>query len=103
MPGDRNCGAHFALGIQERFRSQARTRFSGVENGRREMSMPRKPSTVRFFAQAILLLFWSAITVWASEPKGSSSNGTNIFAPASTPAKSIADLSTFVLVITGII
>jgi hypothetical protein len=37
------------------------------------------------------------------EPKGSPSHGTNIFAPASTPAKSIADLSVFVLVITGII
>src|ERR1700720_2189737 len=68
------------------------------------MSMLRiKSSTVRFLAQAILLLFWSAMTVWASEPKGSSSHGTNIFAPASTPAKSIADLSVFVLVITGII
>ncbi|HWC19428.1 MAG TPA: cytochrome c oxidase subunit II, partial [Terriglobales bacterium] len=32
-----------------------------------------------------------------------SGHGTNIFSPASTPAKSIADLSDFVLVITGII
>ena len=62
-----------------------------------------KSSTLRRLAQTILLLFWSAMTVWASEPKGSSSHGTNIFAPASTPAKSIADLSVFVLVITGII
>ncbi len=58
---------------------------------------------MRLLAQAILLFFWSAATVWASEPKGPSSHGTNIFAPASTPAKSIADLSVFVLVITGII
>jgi len=43
------------------------------------------------------------MAVWASEPNGSSSHGTNIFAPSSTPAKSIADLSVFVLVITGII
>jgi len=79
-------------------------RISELENGRREMSMLRiKSSTVRFLAQTMLLLFWSAMTVWASEPKGSSSHGTNIFAPASTPAKSIADLSVFVLVITGII
>src|SRR6476620_11286509 len=62
-----------------------------------------KSSTVRFLAQTILLLFCSAITAWASEPQGSSSHGTNIFAPASTPAKSIADLSVFVLVITGFI
>src|SRR5580700_10468863 len=79
-------------------------RISEVENGRREMSMWRmRSSTVRFLAQTLLLLFRSAMSVWASEPEGSSSHGTNIFAPASTPAKSIVDLSVFVLVITGII
>ena len=62
-----------------------------------------KSSPLQFLVQTILLLFWSAMAAWASEPKGSSSHGTNIFAPASTPAKSIADLSVFVLVITGII
>src|SRR5882672_916485 len=68
------------------------------------MSMLRmKSSTLRFIAQMTLLLFCSAMTVWASEPGGSPSHGTNIFAPASTPAKSIADLSVFVLVVTGII
>src|SRR5271155_3256419 len=65
--------------------------------------MPRESSTLRFLAQTMLLFCWTALTVWASEPKGSSSNGTNIFAPASTPAKSIAKLSAFVVVITGII
>src|SRR6478609_7766608 len=63
----------------------------------------RKSATLRLLTQTILPLSWSAITAWASEPQGSSSHGTNIFAPASTPAKSIADLSVFVLVITGII
>jgi cytochrome c oxidase subunit II len=43
------------------------------------------------------------MAVWASEPVGTHSNGTNIFSPASTPAKSIADLSVFVLATTGII
>jgi cytochrome c oxidase subunit II len=62
-----------------------------------------KSSTLRCLPQTMLLLFWSAVAVWASEPKGSPPHGTNIFAPASTPAKSIADLSVFVLVITGII
>jgi len=62
-----------------------------------------KSSTVRFLAQTIVLLLWSALAVWASEPNGSSPHGTNIFAPASTPAKSIADLSVFVLVVTGVI
>jgi cytochrome c oxidase subunit 2 len=61
-----------------------------------------KSSTSRVLMQAILL-FWPAVTVWASEPRGSSSHGTNIFSPSSTPAKSIVDLSVFVLVITGII
>jgi cytochrome c oxidase subunit 2 len=68
------------------------------------MSMLRmKASTMRFLAQTTLLLFWSAMTVWATEAKGSPSHGTNIFAPSSTPAKSIADLSVFILVITGFI
>jgi cytochrome c oxidase subunit II len=67
------------------------------------MSMLRKSSTVWFLGQTILPLFWSAIAVWASDPKAPSPHGTNIFAPASTPAKSIADLSIFVLVVTGII
>jgi cytochrome c oxidase subunit II len=67
------------------------------------MWMLRKSSTLRFFVQAIPLLFWSATAVWASEARGLSAPGTNIFAPASTPAKSILNLSIFVLVITGII
>src|SRR5271163_5282019 len=50
-----------------------------------------------------LLLFSSVRSLWALQPDGSSVHGTNIFVPASTPAKSIADLSIFVLVITGII
>src|SRR3984885_6250932 len=65
--------------------------------------MLKKCSTGRFLAQTILLLFWSAMTGRASEPEGPPAHGTNSFAPASTPAKSIADLSVFVLVITGII
>jgi cytochrome c oxidase subunit 2 len=48
-------------------------------------------------------MFWSASALWAVEPDGTPGHGTNIFSPASTPAKSIADLSVFVLVITGII
>jgi cytochrome c oxidase subunit 2 len=81
-----------------------RARISEVEDGRTEMSMSKmKSSTVRSLLQTILLLFWSAIAVWATDPKGPSPHGTNIFAPASTPAKAIADLSVFVLVITGII
>jgi len=50
-----------------------------------------------------LLIFWSANALWALAPDPSSAHGTNIFNPTSTPAKSIADLSLFVLVITGII
>src|SRR5580698_3074605 len=67
------------------------------------MSMPQmRSSTLPFLARTILLLFLPAVTGWASESV-SYSPGTNIFAPASTPAKSIVDLSIFVLVITGII
>jgi cytochrome c oxidase subunit II len=62
-----------------------------------------KYSTVQSCARVVFLLFWSALAAWASAPKGASSNGTNIFAPASTPAKSITNLSFFVLSITGVI
>jgi cytochrome c oxidase subunit 2 len=62
-----------------------------------------KCSTLRSFAQTMLLLFWSAVAGWAIEPNSSTPQGTNIFAPASTPARSITALSVFVFVITGII
>jgi len=78
--------------------------ISELKNGRRQMSMLKmKPSTLRFLAQIIVVLFWSAMAVWAGEPKAPSSHGSSIFSPASTPAKSIADLSVFVLATTGII
>jgi cytochrome c oxidase subunit II len=53
--------------------------------------------------QIVLVLFWSASALCASGPDAAPGHGTNVFSPASTPAKSIADLSVFVLVITGII
>jgi cytochrome c oxidase subunit 2 len=53
--------------------------------------------------QIVLLLLWSASAPWAAGLDSTPGHGTNIFAPASTPAKSIADLSVFVLVITGVI
>jgi cytochrome c oxidase subunit 2 len=49
--------------------------------------------------QIMMLAFLSTTALAASEP----TNGTNIFAPASTPAKLVAHLSGFVLAITGII
>jgi cytochrome c oxidase subunit 2 len=78
-------------------------RISEVGKGRREMSILRKSAPVRLVAGAVLLLLLSAMTVWAGEPEASFSHGTNIFAPASTPANSIAELSVFVLVIIGTI
>jgi cytochrome c oxidase subunit II len=75
-------------------------------NGSREMPMRRtKSSKLQAVSQILLALFWSCTFVWARNPTNPSSsvNHTNIFAPASTPAKSIADLSVFVLVITGVI
>jgi len=53
--------------------------------------------------QIALLLFWSGKPLWAVEPGDSTAQSTSIFSSASTPAKSITDLSAFVLVITGII
>jgi len=67
------------------------------------MLMQRMKSSKIHIVAQFIFLFWSAAAVWASEPPNSSAHTTNIFAPASTPAKSIVDLSVFVLVITGII
>jgi cytochrome c oxidase subunit II len=63
----------------------------------------RTKSSLECGWQIALLLFWSATPLWAVGPGGSTGQGTSIFSPASTPAKSIADVSVFVLVITGII
>jgi len=77
-------------------------RNSGVKNGRKAMSARRTKSVLSRGWQ-IVLPFWSTSALWAVGSDGTPSNGTNIFSLASTPAKSIADLSIFVLVITGII
>jgi cytochrome c oxidase subunit II len=53
--------------------------------------------------QIVLLLPWFTGAPWAIGLDRAPGHGTNIFAPASTPAKSIADLSIFVLSITGVI
>ena len=50
----------------------------------------------------LLALMFVTRVAWA-EPTGFFSSPTNIFAPSSTPAKAIAPLAIFVLVITGII
>src|SRR5215471_14200235 len=52
--------------------------------------------------QTFAFLFWSTAAAGAAEP-AASTGLTNIFAPDSTPAKSIFHLSMFVLTITGII
>jgi cytochrome c oxidase subunit 2 len=63
----------------------------------------RRTESSKFWAavwQIMILAFLSTVAfAAASEP----TNGTNIFAPASTPAKMVAHLSVFVLAITGII
>jgi len=63
----------------------------------------RRTKSSKFWAavwQIMILAFLSTVAfAAASEP----TNGTNIFAPASTPAKMVAHLSVFVLAITGII
>jgi len=78
-------------------------RNSGMKNGRKEMSARRTRSVLSRCWQIVLPPFWSTSALWAVGTDGTPNNGTNIFSPASTPAKSIADLSIFVLVITGII
>ena len=52
--------------------------------------------------QAVALLFWCTVSA-AAEFAGSPVSSTNIFAPASTPARTIFGLSMFVLAVTGLI
>jgi cytochrome c oxidase subunit II len=62
-----------------------------------------KNSTILSVLQAFAFLLWSLIPASAKSTSSSSTGISNIFAPESTPAKSIVDLSMFVLAITGII
>jgi len=50
-----------------------------------------------------LAIFWPAATVGATKSAGSALSPTNIFAPVSTPAQSILDLSVLVLTVTATI
>ena len=59
-----------------------------------------KTRIVRAVSRSVLLLF-CCINAAAADP--SSTSGTNIFAPVSTPARAILHLSIFVLAITGMI
>jgi cytochrome c oxidase subunit II len=60
--------------------------------------MPRVKNTIRTAFYSVAFLFCCMATAAAADP-----SSTNIFAPQSTPAKSIFHLSLFVLAITGII
>lgn len=64
----------------------------------RQRNKPATRTTVRLFA----LLFFS-IAVGAAAAPGAPLSSTNIFAPASTPARTIFGLSMFVLAVTAII
>jgi cytochrome c oxidase subunit 2 len=62
--------------------------------------MQRVKNTIGTAWHSVAFLFCWMTTAAAAEP---ASPGTNIFAPQSTPARSILHLSTFVLAITGLI
>src|SRR6202795_4751928 len=66
-----------------------------------QMRITRNTKRLGVF-QMILIVVWSA-TAAASEPAVSAMSPTNIFAPVSTPAKSIFGLSLFVLEVTAAI
>src|ERR1051326_7178963 len=62
------------------------------------MQIPRLKTLIIVARLPLLAFFWWSVAATAAEP-----TNTNIFAPESTPAKSIVNLSIFVLSITGII
>jgi cytochrome c oxidase subunit II len=57
----------------------------------------------RLAVQWFAFLFWDLAAVAAAQTAGSPVSSTNIFAPASTPAKTICGLSIFVLAVTAVI
>ena len=61
----------------------------------------RKRADIVEALQACLVALWPAVVASAMEPARSALSPTNIFAPASTPAQSIFDLSRFVLLVTA--
>jgi cytochrome c oxidase subunit II len=67
-----------------------------------EMRMQRIKNSIKLIAVQTFAFLLSSTARGAAEP-AASTGLTNIFAPESTPAKSIFHLSMFVLVITGII
>ena len=67
-------------------------------SGRKQLKQ-RMKSAVGAVLRGVIPALLSVASFAAGEP----ANGTNIFAPASTPAKMVTNLSVFVLVITGII
>src|SRR6266852_4820868 len=78
------------------FLSRSRRRRAGAS---RSVSERRKIAIV---LRALVLLCGSAVAAFA-EPAGASMSPTNIFAPVSTPAQSIFDLSRLVLMVTAAI
>ena len=62
-----------------------------------------KNSTTLGAFTIVATLFWFTATAAGAAPSASSTGLTNIFAPETTPARSIFDLSMFVLAITAII
>jgi cytochrome c oxidase subunit 2 len=60
-------------------------------------------SVTRSARHVFAFFFLYMVAAAAAEPAGSPFSSTNIFAPASTPAKTIFGLSVFVLVVTGVI
>ncbi len=65
--------------------------------------MRRTRNSIMVNTLPILAFFFCFLARAAAKTASSSTGLTNIFAPESTPAKTIANLSVFVLVITGII
>ncbi len=63
----------------------------------------RQYSITRAGFQLLAFLYWFLATAAAADAAASSLSSTNIFAPESTPAKTIFGLSVFVLTITGLI
>jgi len=93
--------AHMPSSIRET--SAARFQLTGLEVKEKRTQMERVKKLITVTTLRIFpFLFWF-VTNAAANSSSHSPDLTNIFAPESTPAKSIFDFSMFVLAITGII
>jgi cytochrome c oxidase subunit 2 len=76
---------------------------SQVDAARSAQMLGRRNTIATCALHTVAFMFWSVVATASIDPAAPSTTLTSIFAPESTPARTIFDLSLFVLAITGLI